>query len=182
MAKISTYSTVTPADGDLVLISDVNDSNNTKNVTVSALRAALSAYTEVYSSGGDVTVISQAGAWYPLNITAAVQGATNDNSLSLAVNGEVSNQGANRTFFVSYAVAGISQINNSLMFRLYKNGNAILYSESDTVCGNLDKSTTTGNFAIITLNTGDFVRLYCSNASTAQDIELEHFNLVLRQV
>ena len=181
MAKISTYSTVTPADGDLVLISDVNDSNNTKNVTVSALRAALSAYTEAYSLGGTTTTILLAGDWYPLNV-AAVQGATNDNSLSLNVNGEVSNQGASRTFFVSYAVAGIAQNNNNLMFRLHRNGNAILNSESDTICGSGDKSTSTGNFAIITLNTGDVVRLYCSNATSATNITLEHLNLVLRQI
>jgi hypothetical protein len=184
MAKISTYPVVAPASNDLIAVTDVSDSNETKNVTVGSLTGTVysGAYTEVYSLGGTTTAIAQASTWYPLSVTA-VQGATNDNSLNLAVNGgEVSNQGLNRTFLVTYAVAGIASNNNNLMFRLYKNGNAIIYSESDTICGSGNKSTSTSNSAIVTLNNGDNVRLYCANATSAQNILLEHFNLVLRQI
>ena len=52
MPKISTYSTVTPADSDLILITDASDSNNTKNVTVSSLKSALFAYTEIHDASG----------------------------------------------------------------------------------------------------------------------------------
>jgi hypothetical protein len=184
--KISTYPVVAPASNDLITVTDASDSNSTKNVEVGSLLATAygGAYTEVYSLGGTTTTIAQASTWYPLSVTA-VQGARNDNSLNLAVNGgEVSNQGLSRTFLVTYAVAGIAQTNNNLMFRLQKNGNVspIAYSESDTICGSGNKSTSTGNFAIVTLNNGDNIRLYCSNASAAQSITLEHFNLLLRQI
>lgn len=185
MPKISTYPVVAPASNDLITVTDASDSNETKNVTVGSLTTTVysGAYTEVYSLGGPVTTILAANTYYPLNVTA-VQGARNDNSLFLNVNGEVSNQGLSRTFFVTYSVAGLAQANNNLMFRLHKNGNVspIAYSESDTICGSGNKSTSTGNFAIVTLNNGDNIRLYCANASAAQNITLEHFNLILRQV
>jgi len=183
MPKISTYPVVAPASNDLITVTDVSESNETKNVTVGSLTTTVygGAYTEAYSLGGPVTTILAANTYYPLNVTA-VQGARNDNSLSLNANGEVSNQGLSKTFFVTYSVAGLAQTNNNLMFRLHKNGNAILYSESDTICGSGNKSTSTGNFAIVTLNNGDNIRLYCANASAAQNITLEHFNLILRQV
>jgi len=41
MSTINSYSNVTPADGDKFLTTDVSDSNNTKNVLVSALKTFL---------------------------------------------------------------------------------------------------------------------------------------------
>jgi hypothetical protein len=182
--KISTYPVVGPDSNDLIAVTDVSDGNETKNVTVGSLAVTVygGAYTEIYdASSASITTITQAGIWYPLNVVAA-QGNRNVLDLTRNVNGQITNDGANRIFFITYAVAGIASNNNNLMFRLYKNGNAITYSESDTICGSGNKSTSTGNSAIVTLNFGDNIRLYCANATSATNITLEHFNLILRQV
>jgi len=184
MAKISTYPVVAPASNDLITVTDVSENNETVNVTVGSLSATVygGAYTEIFDAdSASITTIAQAGIWYPLNVVAS-QGNRNVLDLTRNTNGQITNAGVSRIFFITYVVAGIAQTNNNLMFRLYRNGTAITYSESDTICGNGNKSISTGNAAIVTLNSGDTVRLYCANATAAQNITLEHFNLILRQV
>jgi len=180
MPKISTYSTVTPADSDLVLITDASDSNSTKNVTVGGLRSIF-AYTEIHDSTfGESTIISATNTFYPLAVTAT-QGANNDATLTSTAAGVITNTGASRTFLVSYWVSASASNNNNLMFRIHQNGSPVAYSESDTICGTGDKATTASNSVILTLAQNDTVQLYCANSS-ATNITLEHFNLIVRQV
>lgn len=187
MPKISTYSTVTPVDTDLVLITDVSDSNNTRNVTVAALRSSgISTnyvYTEIYdSTSGESTAISATNTFVPLIVTAT-QGANNDATLTFTAAGVISNMGAGRTFLVSYWVSAYASSNNNIMFRIYRNGAvAIAHSESDTIAGSSGKASTASNSVILTLAQNDSVQLFCANASAAQNITLEHFNLIVRQV
>lgn len=181
MPKISTYSTVTPADSDLVLITDASDSNSTKNVTVGGLRSIF-AYREIYdSTSGEVTTISATNTFYALAVTA-IQGANNDATLTYTAAGVITNAGTSRTFLVSYWVSASSGNNNNLMFRIAKNAVTIAYSESDTITGNNAKASTCSNSVILTLAQNDTVQLYCANATAAQSITLEHFNLIVRQV
>lgn len=181
MPKISTYSTVTPADSDLVLVTDASDSNNTKNVTVGGLRSIF-AYTEIYdSTATEVTTISATNTFYPLAVTA-IQGANNDATLTSTAAGVITNTGASRTFLVSYWASASASNNNNLMFIIYQNNSPVLYSESDTVCGNTNKATTASNSVILTLAQNDTVQLFCANASATQNITLEHFNLIVRQL
>lgn len=180
MPKISTYSTVTPADSDLVLITDASDSNSTKNVTVGGLRSIF-AYREIYdSTSGEVTIISAMNTFYALAVTAT-QGANNDATLTSTAAGVITNTGTSRTFLVSYWVSASASNNNNLMFRIYQNGSPVAYSESDTICGSGNKATTASNSVILTLAQNDTVQLYCANSSVT-NITLEHFNLIVRQV
>jgi hypothetical protein len=186
MPKISTYSTVVPVDSDLVLITDASDSNNTRNVTVGALRSSgiptTFAYTEIYdSTSGGVTTISVTNTFYPLAVTA-IQGANNDATLTSTAAGVITNTGASRTFLVSYWASASSGNNNNLMFRIAKNTVTIAYSESDTITVNNAKASTCSNSVILTLAQNDTVQLYCANATATQSITLEHFNFIVRQV
>jgi len=181
MPKISTYSTVTPADNDLILVTDASDSNNTKNITVSALRGSISAYSEIYdSSSGEITTIASANNFVLLNATTS-QGSMNDALLTTNNLGRVTNTGASRTFYVTYCVSATAGNNQNLMFRIYVNGSPVLYSESDTITSSGGKATSTSNAAIITLATGQYVEVFVAN-SAVHDVTLEHLNLILRQV
>ena len=186
MAKISTYSTVTPADGDLVLISDVNDSNNTKNVTISALRSGLSAYTEIYDdSAGNSTTIAVQGTFYKM-VTNTSQGLNNDALLTTDGAGRVTNTGAAKTFAITYCVSATTASGNNqhLMFRLAKNGVTINYSETDTVTGNSGgaKASSVSNTVLVQLLANEYIEIWCTNNTSTNAVVLEHLNLVLRQI
>jgi hypothetical protein len=181
MPKISTYSTVPPADSDLILITDVSDSNNTKNVTVSALRTAISSYTEIYdATAGEITTISNANT-FVLLVATTIQGATNDATLVNNGLGRITNTGTQRTFIVNYSASASAVNNNNLMFRIHKNASAVAYSESDTICGSGGKATSVSNAVIVTLNTSEYIEIYVANSAT-QNVTLEHLNIIMRQI
>jgi len=71
MPKISTYGTVTPSPSDLIVVSDANDSNATKNIRVDSLSSATAPtyYIDAYSNITSVTTISQADTYVDLNVT-----------------------------------------------------------------------------------------------------------------
>ena len=71
MPKISTYGTVTPSPSDLIVVSDANDSNATKNIRVDSLSSATAPtyYIDAYSNIASVTTISQADTYVDLNVT-----------------------------------------------------------------------------------------------------------------
>jgi len=187
MPKISTYSTVTPADGDFILITDASDSNNTKNVTVSALRSSISSYTEIYDdSAGNSTTITVQGTFYRM-ATNTTQGLTNDATLTTDGAGRVTNtSGVSKTFAATYSVSATtaSGSNQHLMFRLAKNGATISYSEADTVTsgGGSSKASSVSNTVLVTLVNNDYVEIYCTNNTSTNAVVLEHLNLVLRQI
>lgn len=193
MPKISTYSTVTPADSDLILITDASDSNNTKNVTVSALRSgillAASSYTEIYDdSVGNVTTIATAGT-FVLMATGTTQGLTNDVTLTTNGAGRITNtSGVSKTFAVTYSASATTSSGNNqnIMFRLVKNGqiNSIPYSETDTVTGTGggSKAASASNTVFVTLANNDYIELWCTNGTAPNNVLLEHLNLSLRQI
>jgi hypothetical protein len=184
MPKISTYPVVAPASNDLVTVTDASDSNNTKNVTVESLSVTVysGAYSEIYdATSGGVTPIAASGTFYPL-VCATTQGATNDATLSQNSLGLVTNNGATRTFLVTYCVSCTSGNNNNIMFKLAKNGAAISYSESDTIASSNGKATSTSNSVIVTLATSDTIQVYGANANSTTSITLEHLNIIIRQL
>jgi len=186
MPKISTYPTVTPADSDLILISDANDSSNTKNVTISSLRSGLSAYTEIYNnSTGNSTSIAVQGFFYKMAASTA-QGLTNDASLTMDVAGRVTNTGATRTFAITYSASATTASGNNqhIMFRLAKNGTTISYSETDTVTisGPNSKASSVSNTVLVQLLANDYIEIWCTNNTSTNAVVLEHLNLVLRQI
>lgn len=186
MPKISTYSTVTPADGDLILISDASDSSNTKNVTISSLRSGLSAYTEIYDdTSGNSTSIAVQGTFVKM-VTNTSQGLTNDVLLTTDNAGRITNTGATRTFAITYCVSATtaSGSNQHIMFRLAKNGTTISYSETDTVTtgGAGSKASSVSNTAFITLANNDYIEIWCTNNTSTNAVVLEHLNLLLRQI
>lgn len=186
MPKISTYPTVTPADGDLILISDANDSNNTKNVTVSSLRAGLSSYTEIYDdTSGNSTSIAVQGTFVRM-VTNTSQGLTNDVLLTTDGAGRITNTGPAKTFAITYSVSAYtsSGSNQHIMFRLAKNNATISYSEADTVTtgGAGAKASTVSNTVLVQLLANDYIEIWCTNNTSTNAVVLEHLNLVLRQV
>jgi hypothetical protein len=186
MPKISTYSTVTPADGDLILISDASDSSNTKNVTVSTLRSGLFSYDEIYDdTSGNSTSIAVQGTFYKM-VTNTAQGLTNDVLLTTDNAGRITNTGPAKTFAITYCVSATaaSGSNQHIMFRLAKNGTTISYSETDTVTtgGAGSKAASVSNTALIQLSTGDYIEIWCTNNTSTNALVLEHLNLILRQI
>jgi len=187
MPKISTYSTVTPADGDLILITDASDSNNTKNVTISALRSGISSYTEIYDdTSGNSTTITVQGTFYKM-ATNTTQGLTNDVTLTTDNAGRVTNtSGSSKTFAITYSVSATaaSGSNQHFMFRLAKNGTTISYTETDTVTtgGVGSKASSVSNTAFITLANNDYIEIWCTNNTSTNAVVLEHLNLLLRQI
>ena len=183
MPKISSYEVVAPASNDLVLVTDANDSNNTKNVTVGSLSATVysGAYSEIYdSTAGEITTISAINTFYLLSAGTS-QGAINDATLTTNGAGRITNTGSSRTFYVTYSVSASAGNNNNLMFRIYVNGSPIAYSESDAITASGGKATSTSNGVIITLNTGQYVEVYVAN-SAVNNVTLEHLNLIIRQL
>jgi hypothetical protein len=182
MPKISTYSTVTPADADLILISDANDSNNTKNVPLASLKGALFAYTEIYdSTPGEDTI---AGATPTKLIVTTTQGEISANS-GLQQNGlgRITNGGASRVFAITYSVSIAAQNNRDVEFSLGKSGTVIPHSQTDSITGQGDKGVSVSNTIITTLNTGQYVEVYIAHVGGGTlSCELRHLNLVLRQV
>jgi len=71
MPKISSYGTVTPSPSDKIVVSDANDSNATKNITVGSLSSATAPtyYVDAYSNIESITTISQADTYVDLNVT-----------------------------------------------------------------------------------------------------------------
>jgi hypothetical protein len=186
MPKISTYPTVTPADGDFILISDANDSNNTKNVTVSSLRAGLSSYTEIYdNTPGNSTAIVVSGDFVKM-VADTIQGLTNDASLTTNGAGRITNTGPAKTFAITYSVSAYTSSGNNqhIIFRLAKNNATISYSEADTVTtgGGGTKASSVSNTALIQLLTDDYIEIWCTNNTSTNAVVLEHLNLVLRQI
>lgn len=183
MPKISTYTTVTPTDSDLILITDASDSSNTKNVTVASLRSALSlAYSEIYDSipGEDTT----AGAT-PVKLTVTTtQGEISANA-GLQQNGlgRITNGGQSRVFAITYSVSISAQNNNDVEFSLAKSGTVIPHSQTDSITGAGNKGVSVSNTIITTLNTGQYVEVYIAHAGGGTlSCGLRHLNLVLRQV
>ena len=181
MPKISTYTPVTPTDSDLILITDASDSNNTKNVTVSSLKEALFAYIEIHdaTAGEDTTATTT-----PAKLTAiTTQGAISANSgLQQNGQGRVTNGGPSRTFMITYSVSISAQNNNAVEFSLAKNGTVIPHSQTDSITGSGDKGVSVSNTIITTLNTGEYVEVYISVSAGSLSCELQHLNLVLKQV
>lgn len=71
MPKISTYGTVTPSPSDLIVVSDANDSNATKNITVGSLSSATAPtyYIDAYSNTAATTPISATDTYVDLDVT-----------------------------------------------------------------------------------------------------------------
>jgi hypothetical protein len=182
MPKISTYSTVPPADGDLVLISDASNNNDTKNITLASLKGALFAYTEIYDStpGEDTT----ANATPTKLLVTTTQGEISANSgLQQNGSGRITNGGQSRVFAITYSVSIAAQNNNAVEFSLAKNGTVIPHSQTDSITGSGDKGVSVSNTIITTLNTNQYVEVYIAHtAGGPLSCELRHLNLVLRQV
>jgi hypothetical protein len=182
MPKISTYPVVGPSSNDLIAVTDVSDSNETKNVTVGSLSATVysGAYVEIYDdTSGPITNIASANTFVLLGCEVT-RGASNDATLANTVAGKVTNNNVSRTFMITYSVSASASNNNNLMFRLAVNGNTIPYSESDTIV-TTGKASSVSNSIIYTLGPLHYVEIYVANSS-AQNVTLEHLNLILRQV
>ena len=182
MPKISSYEVVAPASNDLVTVTDASDSNNTKNVTVGSLSATVysGAYTEIHDSSG---VESTSANVTPVILNVGTsQGATNDVSLVGNGFGRVTNTGASRTFAVTFSVSVSGSNNKEVEFSLAKNGTVISHSQTDSVTASGGKGVSTSNTIIVTLNTNEYVEVFIASPGGAFSFNLQHLNLVLRQV
>lgn len=69
MPKISSYGTVTPSPSDRIIVSDADDSNATKNVTIGSLSSATApkSYIDAYDLATSTTTVLVTDTWYKLN-------------------------------------------------------------------------------------------------------------------
>ncbi len=186
MPKISTYEVVAPVSSDLVLITDVSDSNNTRSATVGSLGVTVYSgyYTEIFNQTSTVTTITGINTFVKISGTTTT-GLTNNANLVTTSNRITNQTGASMTFIATYSISANTGTNNqNLMFRLVINGNAtsVTKSEADIVTSSNTKVSSTSNTALITLANGEYVELWVANATAITNVTVEHFNLVLRQI
>jgi hypothetical protein len=140
----------------------------------------LFAYTEIHDSSG---VESTSANVTPVILNVGTsQGVTNDVSLVGNGFGRVTNTGASRTFVVTFSVSVSGSNNKEVEFSLAKNGTVISHSQTDSVTASGGKGVSTSNTIIVTLNTNEYVEVFIASPGGAFSFNLQHLNLVLRQV
>ena len=133
MPKISTYGTVTPSPSDLIVVSDANDSNATKNIRVDSLSSATAPtyYIDAYSNITSVTTISQADTYVDLNVTLSEGLADGYQSSSNLV----TNVNTNQTSLLSQVTVSmtLSAGNNNVITALLSNNSVDVAASTQDV-------------------------------------------------
>jgi len=132
MPKISTYGTVTPSPSDLIVVSDANDSNATKNIRVDSLSSATAPtyYIDAYSNTESTTTITEADTYVDLNVTLSEGLADGYQSSSNLV----TNVNTNQTTLLSQVTVSMSLSagnNHVITALLSNNGVDIVASTQD---------------------------------------------------
>ncbi len=182
MPKISTYGTVTPSPSDLIVVSDANDSNATKNIRVDSLSSATAPtyYIDAYSNTEATTTIADADTYVDLNVTLS-QGLADGYTASGNL---VTNSNAPQTTLLSQVTvsmtlsAGNSDVITSL---LSNNGVDVVASEQDvTAPGSGDDFVLTMT-CITNLAYNQSLKVRVKN-SDVDDVVCKHVNFVVHSI
>jgi len=187
MPKISTYGTVTPSPSDLIVVSDANDSNATKNITVGSLSSATAPtyYIDAYSNTAATTTISAADTYVDLNValsTGLSDGYTANNEL-------VSNVNTPQTTLLSQVtvVLSLKASNNNVITGLITQ-RTVAGAETDIV-SSTNSVTESGNntefnlvmTCIANLVFGDSLKIKVKNNAIA-NIDCSHASIVVHSI
>ena len=187
MPKISTYATVTPSPSDRFVVSDANDSNATKNITVESLSSATAPayYIDAFSNAAATTTISAADTYVDLNVvlsTGLSDGYTATNEL-------VSNVNTPQTTLLSQVtvVLSLKASNNNVITGLITQKTSG-GTETDIV-SSTSSVTETGNSTefnlvmtcIANLVFGDSLKIKVKNSAIA-NIDCSHVSVVVHSI
>ena len=183
MPKISTYGTVTPAASDRIVISDANDSNATKNITVGSLSSAtaISYYVDAYDIGPRTVAISTADEFVTIpNIVFSASGQAGFDVSGGNVVKNISGVGLTACKIIAFlnvktVSAGGDQ---NIALRFIKNTTAIPTSEGhSTVNQSHAGEITLGTIQSLALN--DTIGLQIKNVGSATDLVIDHVNVII---
>jgi len=182
MGKISDtskYATVTPATGDLIVGTDVSDSNNTKTFKVGEIAGLPGEHME-YFDGTSLAVTTLSTTAFALLNTTTTSNLSNGNLTH--TNNKITYTGAEtKTFKFEATCSGSTGNGNEIHFAFYKNSSIIASSEQDSVASNVGKAVSTPFQCLVSLTKDDFVQVYISN-SQANDFTLAHLNVIATEV
>ena len=182
MPKISTYRTVTPSPSDLIVVSDANDSNATKNIRVDSLSSATAPtyYIDAYSNIASVTTISQADTYVDLNVTLSEGLADGYQSSSNLV----TNVNTNQTSLLSQVTVSMSLSagnNNVITALLSNNGVDIVASTQDVTSPGSGDDFVLTMTCITNVAYNQSLKVRVKNDSVT-DVTCKHVNFVVHSI
>ena len=182
MPKISTYGTVTPSPSDLIVVSDANDSNATKNIRVDSLSSATAPtyYIDAYSNIESLTTISQADTYVDLNVTLS-QGLADGYSASGNL---VTNTNTPQTTLLSQVTVAMTLStgnNNVVTTLLSNNGVDIVASTQDSTAPGAGDDFILTMTCITNVLYNQALRVRIKN-SVATDVTCKHINFVVHSI
>jgi hypothetical protein len=182
MPKISSYGTVTPSPSDKIVVSDANDSNATKNITVGSLSSATAPtyYVDAYSNIESLTTISQADTYVDLNVTLS-QGLADGYSASGNL---VTNTNTPQTTLLSQVTVAMTLStgnNNVVTTLLSNNGVDIVASTQDSTAPGAGDDFILTMTCITNVVYNQALRVRIKN-SDATNITCKHINFVVHSI
>jgi len=182
MPKISSYGTVTPSPSDKIVVSDANDSNATKNITVGSLSSATAPtyYVDAYSNIALLTTISQADTYVDLNVTLS-QGLADGYSVSGNL---VTNTNTPQTTLLSQVTVAMTLStgnNNVVTTLLSNNGVDIVASTQDSTAPGAGDDFILTMTCITNVLYNQALRVRIKN-SVATDVTCKHINFVVHSI
>jgi len=182
MPKISSYGTVTPSPSDKIVVSDANDSNATKNITVGSLSSATAPtyYVDAYSNIASLTTISQADTYVDLNMTLS-QGLADGYSVSGNL---VTNTNTPQTTLLSQVTVAMTLStgnNNVVTTLLSNNGVDIVASTQDSTAPGAGDDFILTMTCITNVLYNQALRVRIKN-SIATNVTCKHINFVVHSI
>ena len=182
MPKISSYGTVTPSPSDKIVVSDANDSNATKNITVGSLSSATAPtyYVDAYSNIASLTTISQADTYVDLNVTLS-QGLADGYSVSGNL---VTNTNTPQTTLLSQVTVAMTLStgnNNVVTTLLSNNGVDIVASTQDSTAPGAGDDFILTMTCITNVLYNQALKVRIKN-SAATNVTCKHINFVVHSI
>lgn len=183
MAKIKNYELGVPAADDLIVFTDVDDSNKTKNLKISQIAGSESVlpkkYLYFYSDTDDITDITLVDTWYDVVMTPVV--AASNDGITVDANGVITYTGAVPITVTFNGVVDINGGNNiDVTLSFFYNG-AEVSASSQTVTLSSDKNSIVPGIGIMTLSNGDTLVLRAKQSHVNQLI-LAKLNIVIHEL
>ncbi len=186
MGKISDtskYATVTPASNDLIIGTDVSDSNNTKTFTVGDI-AGTDTYMEYFViNSSQLTSISNTSDFFIL--IAITNSSVSSGSLTHANNQITYTGEETRVFKFEATCSGTTSSNNVIHFAFAKNGATNPILSSEIIASSEQEAQADGTLVfpvtfqcLVSLSKNDFVRVYVKNSTGANAFTLNNINVI----
>lgn len=185
MAKIKTYPVATPAGDDLILFTDVNNADNTKNATVSSLAGAISevsrSFVYLYKDP-ETPATSPITTDYSYLIFAAGEGLKTDDFTITSAVGAVTYTGETTKPFKVEGVIELADAgnNNEVTIAIDYNGTPIEVSAQTLISVNDDPMPFVG-IGVLEMSTNDTIR-FVAKATSGVTVTIQSVNVVISQL